>query len=1012
MSRSQYDMPSPCQRHSRHEYRPSSSTVTRNSTSIAQSESHPNSQSSCFIEDRKGDTQILSYGSLNRTSIPRYRLAGHGCLLGLDSKYRITSRSESSLQVEDAESDSTRKSRKKTLLTNLGGDDEVTTDIQHGLSTPFDLGQDFVVLGHGERRKRRRLTTDPLRTAAEEESEESESAVEEAPAADDPFDTFKKNPIHQRHLELSKATETRPDIASTWLAMIEFQHVLLENNLGHSPSPRSLSEIKISLYEQALSHVKAEDDRHALIIGLVREGRAVWDVEKQASRWQAFLGDNASFELWKLYVGFVQTNSVNFSLEDCLQTHMNWLNAFRVPRPGTPDCQRDSNCVYILLRLTLLLWEAGFTERAVGIWQALLEWNLFHPPTQQLQSNDTMSRFRDFWDREVARIGEEGSKGWVSETDSGLDPKTDKSFQTKNMGIEPWVAAEMELEKTASLPARSLDELSGDDSYRIVLFSDIQDFLFRCCSKSGRGLLVDGFLLFAGLPPVTSSDDARMWKGDPFIYNQSPSGPSATKLVEQGSHDFGMSLQYEEVSFAVKQSMCQTSENHGPRSARLLDLSPEFVRRVIAQLVKMPAEEHLLVGIMEYAVAFDAGIDLKDAKKQAKLLLKDKGDNLKLYDAYALLEYQLGNFESAQKVWSTTLSMRMSFGGHGHMQAFYLWRNWAYSHMCRGQFAQARALISMMATKDFDSVRFNAERLDIQAPSAAAQIKVEQHIKRQIEIAVSNSEKGSLCAVIDVLAFHKYLNRGLRLDVALEAYEDCLKLYAGVSSLKSALIEGIHEQRARFIHAHAVTFRKDFKPRVLSDLLAQSVRMFPDNIVLLILNHYFSQKAGAIDRLRQVNSMARVQQEGNMEESVVPCIFDVLVELNRPSYSGSTNHSIRSAFKRTTQVGSPGHDNVELWKAFVLWETSLIGPQDWSNGGSGGKAKPVPKLDQTTLATQAREALYASLRACPWSKGLCMLAFTQATLKGSLGDNELREVYQNMVDRGMRLHIDISEGLY
>jgi hypothetical protein len=914
--------------------------------------------------------------------------------------------------VEDAESDSTRKSRKKTLLTNLLGDDEATTEVQHGLSSPFDLGQDFVVFEHGRRQKSRKLATDPLRTAAEDESEESESDVEEAPAADDPFDSFKKDPIHQRHLELSKATDERPDNASTWLALIEFQHVLLENNLGHSPSPRALSELKISLYEQALTHVKSQDDRHALIIGLMREGRAIWDVGKQASRWQAFLGDDASFDLWKLYVEFVQTNSVKFSFDDCLQTHMDWLKAFLAPRPGTPDCQRDSNCVYILLRLTLLLWEAGFTERALGIWQALLEWNFYQPPAQHLQSNDAMSRFRDFWDREAARIGEEGSKGWISDTDFGLDPKTDKSFQTERMDIEQWVAAEMELEKTASLPARSLDEVSGDDPYRIVLFSDIEDFLFRSCSKSGRGLLVDGFLLFTGLPPFTSLADARAWKGDPFVCNQSPGGPGPAKLVEEGSHDFGMSVQYEEVSFAVKQSTCQISDTHGPRSGRLLSSHPEFVRRVIAQLVKMPDEGHLLVGIMEYAIAFDAGIDLKHAKKQTKLFLKDKGDSLKLYDAYALLEYQLGNFESAQKVWSTTLSMKMSFGGDGHMHAFYVWRNWAYSHMSRGQFAQARTLISMTATQDFDLAHFNSGRSNIQAPSAAAQIKAEQHIKRQIDIAGSRGEAGPLRAMIDVLAFHKYLNSGLRLDVALDAYEDCLKLYTGVSKLKSALIEAIHEQRARFIYAHAVTFKKDFKPRVLSAVLAQSVRMFPDNLVLLILNHYFSQKAGAIDRLRQVNSIARVQQDINMKESVVPCIFDVLVELNRPSYSGSTNHSIRSAFKRTTQVGSPGHDSVEMWKAFVLWETSLIAPQDWSNRGGGGRVRPVPKGDLTTRAIHAREALYASLRACPWSKELCMLAFTQATLRDALGDDALKQVYENMVDRGMRLHIDISDVLH
>ncbi|EXJ61621.1 hypothetical protein A1O7_02050 [Cladophialophora yegresii CBS 114405] len=1011
MSRSPYDGPTSRQKHSHHGYRTSSSPITATKISMARSKSHADSQPSFFIEDRKGDMQILSYGTLNRNSIPRYRAAGRGRLLGLDAKYRITSRTETSLRVEDAESDSTRKSRKETLLAKLRDDDPAVTIIHHELSTRSDLEQDFLALETDRRPKRRRLETDPLRVAAgATESEESESDVDEAPVAEDPFESFKQNPIHQRHLELSKATEERPEAASTWLAMIEFQKDLLDNTIGKSPSPRDLSERKIALYEQALLHVKAQDDRHTLIIGLMREGRTVWDIDKQASRWKAFLGDGASFDLWKLYVDFVQTNSIKFSVEDCLQTHINWLKTFRVPRSGTTDRQRDSNCVFILIRLTLLLWQAGFTERAAGTWQALLEWNCFQPrpQPQHLQSTDSMSRFRDFWDSEVARIGEEGSKGWVTDTAFELDPITDRAFHIENMDVQQWFAAETELEKTSSLPARFLDEVGEDDSYRIVLFSEIQDLLFRPSSKSGLGLLVDGFLLFAGLPPVTSLDDSRTWKGDPFICNQSPSGPTTAELVEKGGHEIGICVQYQEVSFTVKQHTCQTPQNLGYRSGRLLDSSPEFLRRVIGQLADLAYEGQLPAGIMEYAVAFDAGIDLKVAKKQAKSFLKDKGDSLTLYDAYAFLEAQLGNFESAQKVWSTALSMRTSLTGDGHMHAFYMWRNWAYLHMCRGQFAQARTLLSMMTTQGFELARFKAESLNIQASSPAVQLKVEQHIKRQIDIAGLKGEHVSLRAMVDLLAYHRYLGNGLRLEVALDTYQACLKPYTGVSKSQSALIEGIHEQQARFIHAHAVIFRREFRPRVVSAILAPSARTFPDNLALLILNSHFSQKAGAMDRLRQVDSVARSQQDANTTGSVVPCMFDVLVELNRPAYSGSTDHSIRSAFKRATRVGSPGHGSVEMWKAFVLWETSLILRHDGSNRSSTGSHGLVSKEDLATLASQAREALYASLRACPWSKELCMLAFAHPTLRNALGDGALKQVYQTMVDRGMRLRVDIS----
>ncbi|KAJ9605775.1 hypothetical protein H2200_009624 [Cladophialophora chaetospira] len=958
---------------------------------------------SLFSKDLTGDRHNLTYESPDKHTVPRYQRAGHGRLLGLQHNYRITSRPGPIAEVEDAAVDSTRRVPKKTMLSEIAGENQTVTGTRSGNSDEDDLHKDFLKFYGGRSRKRRRLESDPGQAQAEDdESEETESEADETKVSDDAFEAFKKDPLHQKHLRLWEATEHHPDAPSTWLELIKFQDVLSDNNRGDLLSGGSSREIKISIYERALSRVKTPDGRHTLILGLMQEARAVWDTDKQASKWRTFLDTNASFDLWKQYVNFVQTNSVKFSFDDCLQTYTDWFRHFQGFRQGSTDRTRDSYCVYIVLRLTLFLWQSGFSERAVGIWQALLESN-YYRPEEKFRPN-----LREFWEREIPRIGDEGSEGWNSSTHGDSDAKPDKSYQTHGMNLEQWTLAEMELDRTAGLPAKSVDDVPEEDPYRVVLFSDIQQFLFVTCSFPGRALLVDGFLLFAGLPPVSVLCEAKAWKGDPFICCRSLGSPLSLWLVEHAKRDYGMTTRFEEVFLATNEWNCSSLEANASSPGRLLYLYPKFVRRVISQVADLSGSGRLFTGMMEYAVAFESGIDLGGGRKLAKSFLKQQDDSLRLWGALAQIEQWRGNYPLAEKIWSQVLSMKMSAdqGVRGH--AFHLWRNWVYACMCQVQFRKARTLIGMTTDGDFDLSRLETKDLTIHAPPVSVQIKVEQHVHSEIIAAHSRGQLPSLQAMIDVLAFHKYLNNDLKLEAALETYEKYLRmLSAGVGG--PAISQAIHEQRARFMYAHAFIFRKEYKPRDYSVTLSNSAQAFPNNFILLILHHYFAQKAGLIDRVHQLELSARRLPSTGSGDSLFPCIVDMLVELSRPAYAGSTNHSVRSAFRRVTEVGSPGHDSIETWKAFVLWEASLVMPVDGTITVGHDKAKPTMKSGAE--ATWVVEAFYASLRACPWSKELSMLAFNQPALKNALGEERLMQVCQNMVDRGMRMHIDVAETL-
>lgn len=62
-----------------------------------------------------------------------------------------------------------------------------------------------------------------------------------------------------------------------------------------------------------------------------------------------------------------------------------------------------------------------------------------------------------------------------------------------------------------------MDETIEDDPFRVILFADIKDCLFQFPQSVGnpQSWLVDGFLLFCRLPPITY--DHSHWLSDAFV---------------------------------------------------------------------------------------------------------------------------------------------------------------------------------------------------------------------------------------------------------------------------------------------------------------------------------------------------------------------------------------------------------------------------------------------------------------------------------------------------------------
>ncbi|KIW19303.1 hypothetical protein PV08_03597 [Exophiala spinifera] len=1041
--------------------------IRHQSTPISSNAKH--NASSWFVEDRRGDRRNLEYASPDRYAIPRYYTSGGGALIGLSPNYRIVSKSDTRREVQDVGLDSGRKSRKQSLLSAIPESDDLLIRVPSSPSQNDDLQRDFLRFSDSRPKKRRRLSTDLDGSASSADSSDLSDGEDRqrGKSEHDAFDAFKNDPIHQRHMELSRATTERPEDVNAWLTFIKYQQVSFsarhEYRTHSAATSRSLADIRISLYEQALSNVKDPAGRHALILGLMQEGSKIWDVQKQASQWQPFLDKDSTFDLWILYLNFIQSNAVRFNLDSCLHVYRTCLAKFSSSEDGS---FRDSQCIYLLLRLTLLLWQSGFTERAIGLWQAVLEFNLFRPC--ELATDTLLSEFEQFWSSEVPRIGEDGATGWYSNSHVEPEPKVDK--EPPKVGAHDftaWAHAEIYLEKYASLPARALDDVPDDDPYRILLFSDIQEFIFSTESKRGTELLQDAFLLFLGLPPCHLLREPQKWKEDPFIYTSSLAFSDPDMLTGKKHADTTVvATSLHDVFRTMKSIMASSDLDTIPSSSqRPVHLVPDFVRRGVSQIARVTSNRHAPnENMMEYAIALDAGIDPRSARKQAKSFLKKNPNSLRLYNVYALVENEAGTFGAAEKVWSTALSMQ-----HGlplplesrRRDMLGLWRDWIFSYMRQRRFHHARILLSMMTDEPFDFGRFQAQVSNGSAPSAANQVKIERHLRLEYSAHRVSSPGRTLPIIADLLALQKYLNGGFRLGDALDAYRDLLRetetttvSTTGVDL--SMVTEKVHERRAQFVYAHSSIYAQPFRPKEARQVLADSTRLFPNNTTLLTLHHYFLQKSGLVDRLRQwddtnanglaveprgAGSAVAAPRGGEGGGGVISSSFGVLVELGRPSYAGSTDHSVRAAFKRATTTSSQEATTgppwcVDTWKSYVTWESTKSA--DAGGGGGLGDGKDLESAKGVRQAHHRRHAdqnddddddgralqrhhnqqhrrrltaltdtFYAAIRACPWSKEMHMLAFTDPHLASALGTEGLKRLHESMTDRGLRLRTTV-----
>lgn len=810
------------------------------------------------------------------------------------------------------------------------------------------------------------------------------------------------DPTRKKAINLSRRVKEHPEDVDAWLDLVDVQESLLRLD-EHTRQERSddeakgLASMRVSLLEEALPSASDKPGRARLLLRLMREGSRVWSSKALTKRWSEVSREDDSFALWKAHLNHRLSNMTTFTYEEVKKSHIERLQLLRQRLADNEMSSTNTfsvadvchELVYVFLRTTRFIHDAGYSELAVAAWQAVLELNFARPrDASDLEAEDLMSSFGDFWESEVPRIGEDNAKGWVhfAEAEEMADlPESKMAPPAAQRGTrdvyKAWAALETHRDNSSRLPARTLDEGTEDDPFRVVMFSDLKPLVFYLPPSiltSMKEPLLDAFLLFNQCLPASKAPQAMIQEAlsDPFIYGN----VAATEnLISRKHHDPEETAKKKPRFSQPNRHMALSTEVlfAGENWFSYFEHSPSSEVDLVLKVTTQLALNFEVASVAELSLALAWKKDPVTVKKAAKALLKRYPSNTRLYSAYAFAEWQQGNEDVARKVLQSATSQDLS-------QKQPLWNNFAWLELGAGNKHKSLELCVLSTGDQIDQSMTDRSlgTKDIMAPSKL--LKTRQILSSQRDFLLSSGDLVQASEFAQTLSLLEYLSNDTSTEPMSSQQGSISAAMSSINAFTSDVVsrgqgsspdlERLLQSTAHLLYLHAS--RGPFRPPFVRHQLYSFLKLFPSNTVFLNLFAWADTSLLLNDPIREALRTLVLREPHDRLGSRV---FAILHELN-----AGTVHSARAAFEAALDSDSCS-GSAGLWRAYVHF----------------------CQLHKKELRGKAAEAFYRAVGACPWSKDVAMEAF--GTLVRDMDSGDLRGVYGAMAAKGLRIHVDLED---
>ncbi|XP_075470675.1 nuclear exosome regulator NRDE2 isoform X2 [Ascaphus truei] len=658
-----------------------------------------------FRIDKKADPANWEYKSLYRGDIARYKRKGNSCL-GIDRKKQEIVWENASSNKKQPHKRNERyftKTAVRALRTpavpvpcktdtagsGLGGFIPVTDQDGASLSCPttswvnplgvYDASTSLWLQGKGA------AVSETKKVAPREASDGIGTALME------------------RVEEYNRRTRENPEDIQTWMEFVSFQDELIfqpsmySTSKGemerHRKSVRLLLEKKVSILEKAIERNQGSMELKLARLRLCGE---FWEAPSLLKEWQKliFLHPNNP-QLWLKYLLLCQSQFSTFSVSKvngiygkCLSTLAGVQDGSMLSHPPLPGTE---SCMYaVFLQQCHFLRQAGHAEKAVSLFQALMDFTFYKPDSlKELTTREQVEFFEPFWDSGEPRFGEKGAKGWnawmrqqerggwiaINNLVEEDEEDVDEEFDMKDRSCpkyKTWLDMECWREARHWLPWRpdptkkQTDE-DCEDPERQVPFDDLGPSMIKISRPEQQFQLILSFLQFLGVPCGSRLPSSCLYLSldETSIFDHVP--PYERPLTSFELPLSGVSpVGHLDTMSRTRRQMGHCKEGE------------EFIQNVFnSALSHFHGEEKIKLSVcwLQYEISKVVwclqGKNKKKLKAQgrrskrlAKGLLKEAANrnSLALWKEYALLEWLLGNTDDARKVFDAAVSLAGSKG--------------------------------------------------------------------------------------------------------------------------------------------------------------------------------------------------------------------------------------------------------------------------------------------------------------------------------------------------------------
>ncbi|XP_014725360.1 PREDICTED: protein NRDE2 homolog [Sturnus vulgaris] len=998
-----------------------------------------------FRIDKKPDPANWAYKSLYRGDIARYKRKGESCL-GIDAKKHCITWDDSTSKRKQAQSRPERyftKNNVKMLNTdgilvcnkNSPSDppafipvSQVETDDSSDTTEVNPLGiydTSTTVWLQGKGCK-----------SADNESVNTQQTIQEP--------GINTNSVLMTKVEeYNRKVRENPRDINAWMEFISFQDELMRGpgpyaSKGEQESRRKslrlILEKKLAILERAIESNPSNVDLKLARLKLCTE---FWEPPALIKEWQKliFLHPNNP-EMWKKYLLFCQSQFTTFSVSKinslygkCLTTLAAVQDGSMVSHPLLPGTEEAMLAIFI--QQCHFLRQAGHSEKAVSLFQALIDFTFFKPDSvKDLPTRGQVEFFEPFWDSGEPRIGEKGARGWkawmhqqekggwVVKPDDEDDEEIDEDQEIKDKTLPKWrIWLDIEYSREARhwlpwRPDKTKKETEEDceDPERQVLFDDLGPSLIRLSNPKLQHQLLYSFLQFLGVPCTSKLFPSSLYIAmdennvfDSVLYDEKPltsvdfplSGFNSIghmDTMSRGRHQIGHCKEGEEFIQNVFHVLSQIFTGKEKSNLAICWLQYE-ISKVIHCLQAKKKKKLKAQG--------------RKSKKLAKNFLKapDNRNNLSLWKLYAYLEWLLGNTDDSRKVFDTALSTAET-GGLKSAQLCSLSLLYAQLEVellesTEGAVMSRAVHILTKLTENGQYVPYSGQVLPVNVLKAR---KTYEHALQDYlsRTPVSDQDQvngtDQLVNLVGCYALFQYLTVGI--DAAVLIYTQASEKLevsgsqkcentgdnSGILNFPTAL------EAVTLLHTNLLRFHMKISVYPLNPLreaLTEALKRYPSNQSLWRSYIHIQRKSHSASKARRFfDSVTR------STNSLEPWLFAIQAEQMRKKLTekvqradvgeihstipetGLTNRIV-ALFEHAVQSENGAHCPL-LWRMYLNFMASL---------GKKEKSKGL---------------FYKALQNCPWAKVLYMDAVEYFP-------DDLQETLDLMTEKELRVRVPMEE---